>query len=609
MTYIGASFQNNSVQLSHETCRRQVERILASTEFSASQRRRDLFQYLVDETLAGHGDQLKGYTIATGALGRSDDFDSQSDPVVRIEARRLRRDLDSYYGTSGRDDPIHISIPKGAYSVLFEKAKTSLQSHYEAEPHVDVTAGPEYPAAADPVQPPDAKLASAIALRRPKFGWIAWPVPVAFVALLVGVFAWGYRVGTPNNIAQTSNNPKILVLPFKVLDPGSDTKLFAGSITHDLIADLMRFPDFRLYSSQSSLGLDADADPIELGRELGVAFVVHGNVQTNAGKLRLGAQLSEMSTGQVLWSGSYDRTLTPNDLFVTRRELSSTLAAALGERYGVVNMSTTKLLIANDIPSMASYACVLRADEYRYTFEDELFEPAFACLKDAVFKEPEYADAWAMLGLLHLEAARQDMVPAVEHPAHMASAENAATRSLELDPSNQRGLLAVSAIRFSNGDYAEAERTQREALAGNPYDPEILAQLGWRLAVRGNWDDGVPFLEEAIARSTNPPGWYFHLISVHNYIEGDYVAAVTAGERSAKNGSAIGLLLTAISQAKLGNMDEASVELAEMAAAWPLLGRDPATALGNFQVDDEIVAKLVEGMRAAGWSPTEVDSP
>ncbi len=64
-----------------------------------------MLAYLVEEMLAGRGGELKGYTIGTSVFGRAPDFDAQSDPVVRLEARRLRRDLASYYVSAGRAAP------------------------------------------------------------------------------------------------------------------------------------------------------------------------------------------------------------------------------------------------------------------------------------------------------------------------------------------------------------------------------------------------------------------------------------------------------------------------------------------------------------------------
>ncbi|WP_226574519.1 hypothetical protein [Acuticoccus sediminis] len=95
--------------------RDQLERIVASADFEASNRNRRFLEYIVEETLAGRQDLIKAYAIATCVFGRGADFDPQVDSIVRIEAGRLRRTLERYYLTSGRDDPVVISIPKGSY--------------------------------------------------------------------------------------------------------------------------------------------------------------------------------------------------------------------------------------------------------------------------------------------------------------------------------------------------------------------------------------------------------------------------------------------------------------------------------------------------------------
>ena len=89
---------------SHREVDRQLKRILASVDFQASERLRAFLGFVVHETLAGRGGQIKGYTIATQVFGRPQSFDPTADPVVRIQAGRLRRRLDAYYHTAGVDD-------------------------------------------------------------------------------------------------------------------------------------------------------------------------------------------------------------------------------------------------------------------------------------------------------------------------------------------------------------------------------------------------------------------------------------------------------------------------------------------------------------------------
>src|ERR671913_1407126 len=92
-----------------------LQRVLRSREIVNSDRKKRFLKFIVQETLAGHADRIKAYTIAIAASDRDPSFDPVSDPVVRIEAGRLRRCLEHYYLTEGAADRIRITIPKGGY--------------------------------------------------------------------------------------------------------------------------------------------------------------------------------------------------------------------------------------------------------------------------------------------------------------------------------------------------------------------------------------------------------------------------------------------------------------------------------------------------------------
>ena len=96
-----------------------LSRVVASPTLAKSPQLAHFLTYIVDETLAGRGDRLKAYTIATDALGRDANFDPQTDPIVRVEAGRLRRALEQYYATDGRTDPLVIDLPTGRYMPAF----------------------------------------------------------------------------------------------------------------------------------------------------------------------------------------------------------------------------------------------------------------------------------------------------------------------------------------------------------------------------------------------------------------------------------------------------------------------------------------------------------
>src|SRR5262245_53935164 len=100
--------------------RQQVERILHSGPFQHSRRRHRFLDYLVNETLAGRSDRLKGYNIALEVFERPETFDPTVYPLVRIEAARLREKLREYYDSDGKGDPIRIDLPKGTYTPQIE---------------------------------------------------------------------------------------------------------------------------------------------------------------------------------------------------------------------------------------------------------------------------------------------------------------------------------------------------------------------------------------------------------------------------------------------------------------------------------------------------------
>jgi TolB-like protein len=92
---------------------------MSSSEFKATSRQKKFLQFVVEKTIEGRADEIKGYTIATSVFGRKETFDQATDPIVSVEARRLRRALEHYYLAVGMRDPILIDIPKGSYVPTF----------------------------------------------------------------------------------------------------------------------------------------------------------------------------------------------------------------------------------------------------------------------------------------------------------------------------------------------------------------------------------------------------------------------------------------------------------------------------------------------------------
>jgi adenylate cyclase len=113
----------------------QLHRILSSPEFDATPRQKKFLRFVTQMFLEGRAGEIKGYTVATDVFGRKTDFDPSTDPIVSVEARRLRRALEHYYLTAGRRDRVRITIPKGSYvpSFFFQTGADSSSSSPETE--------------------------------------------------------------------------------------------------------------------------------------------------------------------------------------------------------------------------------------------------------------------------------------------------------------------------------------------------------------------------------------------------------------------------------------------------------------------------------------------
>jgi TolB-like protein/cytochrome c-type biogenesis protein CcmH/NrfG len=559
--------------------REQLERILESPGFDASARNRRFLEYIVEEALAGRADRLKGVTIAVDVFRRAATIDPQHDPVVRIEAAKLRRSLERYYLTAGQADPIRIDIPKGGYVPTFEA---------RAQPLADLSPRP----AAEQ----GATAAVVLAPGNPRARW-PWRAAVG-LAIVLGVMLavvaatvrlWPARAPADQDDAQIATSlqlqgPAVIVAPFADLTGTESGRLFAGGLTQELVTNLMRFQDLRIYAARSNQQSNQD-----LGQQPDVRYMVEGSVGRTPARLHLVVHLIEVGSGRYLWSETFDRPLTTEDVFAVQEELSAELAGRLAEPYGVVHKVSADLFRRHRPQTLAAYECVLETFAYRRTFSRELYQSSRNCLEDTVRRDPTYPDGWAMLAYAHLDEYRwYGFGPLHGQPAALDQALAAAERAKELDPDNARSLSAYAAVQFYRGEFDEAESAQRRAVALNPNDPEALAQLGWRLAFARDWDQGIGLVRQAAQRSMVGFGWYYMILAFDDYRRGDYRAALADMDEAGELGFFAGPMVVAMCQAELGNAQD------------PTFAKDPRGAFRLHHLPEGLIDQFMAGLRKVG---------
>ena len=461
--------------------------------------------------------------------------------------------------------------------------------------------------------PRDRTAVAAPALARGRRS-LKWPQRTAVgVAIVLGVMLavvaattrlWLARAPAGQEEAQAAANlqlegPAVVVAPFEDLTGTEAGRLLAGGLTGELVTDLMRFRDLRVYAASGNERWAKDSD--WFGQQLQASYEVRGTVARAPDRIRLAVQLIEVGSGRYVWSANYDRPLTTEDVFALQEELAADLAGRLAEPYGIVHKVSAELFRRHRPQTLAAYECVLETFVYRRAFSRELYRPSRACLEDTVRVDPSYPDGWALLAFAHMDEYRwYGLGPLHGQPVALDQALAAAQRAKDLDPDNVISLSAYAAVQYYRGEFDEAESVQRRAVALNPNNPETLAQLGWRLAFARDWDQGIGLVRQAVQRSMVGSGWYYLILAFDDYRRGDYRAALADMGKAGELGFFLGAATVAASEGELGNQQAAREALAKAVALDPTIAKDPRGAFRLHHFPESLIEQFMDGPRKAG---------
>lgn len=253
----------------------QLERILASGDLRLPDRARRFLRYVVEETLSGRSESLKAYTIAQTIFGRRN-FDPQGDPAVRIEAGRIRRELERFYLLSRQREPILITIPKGGYAVSFC-----------VNPECDRTSAAQ--STWNEVQSSGA--------RKPSVGFMATVVSLSLTGITtMAVFARpGFSPETLGSLHNELQAPTVVVELFDNAGRNGPAAQASRFLRDEIIVKLVAARKLTVVMDPNALNPSAD------GR-----YILQGSVRANAELIRLTARLVREADGAVLWSDNYN---------------------------------------------------------------------------------------------------------------------------------------------------------------------------------------------------------------------------------------------------------------------------------------------------------------
>lgn len=438
--------------------RAELARVVRSTGFVSAGRLAPFLTFVVERALAG--EPVKESVIGVEVFGRPADYDPRLDPIVRVEARRLRSRLAEYYAGPGADDRIVIQLPKGAYTPAFGT---------RADVVPDET----------PAVVPEASVARA---RR-------WPWTLAAAVVL------GLGVGGAFQVVRRSPPvpPSVAVLPFVNLSDDASNEYFSEGLAEEIIDRLARIPGLRVVARSSSFRFrGAPRDLREVGRALGATAVVEGSVRRAGDRLRVTARLVNVADGFHLWSRSFER--KPSDVFAIQDDIARAIASSLRVELRVGFEPRP----APPTGSLDAYHLYLEGRYHRNHEALAGLELAADRFERAAEADPRYAAAHAALAETYAIFAYYRLRPA---PEAWAKARTAADRALAVDPT----VAVAHAVRglataLDEWRWDEAEPFFRRAVELDPRSCDVRVAWVWGLLLpRGRVAEAAEQADEAIA--------------------------------------------------------------------------------------------------------------
>ncbi|AZO81956.1 MULTISPECIES: adenylate cyclase [unclassified Bosea (in: a-proteobacteria)] len=564
---------------SADDVRAELDRLIASPEFNIPGRAKKFLRYIVEETLAGRAARIKAYTVGTEVFDRDAAFDAQNDPVVRIEAGRLRRALERYYLIAGSADSVTISIPKGGYVPLFE-----LRAARQAAPLAPVSPAPDTAS-----MPPQRRMA-----------WLGAGVVLSSILFIGSALLSGSRDG-PKPTIEAPAVSTLAITPFANLGDIPEAKIYAEGLTEEVMSQVARFKELSVLGRETSRNIPPGADAAQIYRTLGARYVLEGSVRAATSQLRVTGRLLDARTGAVLWSQSYDNDLRARDLLTIQNDVAQKVATAIAQPYGIIFQADELRTGAKAPDNLEAYACSLRFYGYRTTLSAQSHGAIRGCLEQAVAANPGYATGWAMLSILYLDEDRFGFNPKPGSSAAIQRATDAARRAIRLDPANVRALQALMMALFFTQQPAEAFEIGERAVALNPNDTELLAELGTRVGQIGAWARGTALLEQALARNPAHSDYYHGVLAHHAYMQRDYRRAEAMIRQASLDKFPLYHFVAAIIYAQLDMKPQAAAAKGEFLRLLPKFFEDweHEMAKRNYRPEDAI--HLAEGARKAGF--------
>jgi adenylate cyclase len=391
------------------------------------------------------------------------------------------------------------------------------------------------------------------------------------------------------------DKPSIAVLPFQNLSGDPEQEYFADGMVEEIITALSRFKSLFVIARNSSFSYKGKSPDIrQVGRDLGVRYVLEGSVRKAAGKVRITGQLIDAVTGAHLWADRFERDLT--DVFALQDEVTVAVVSAVQPKL----LQTEIAMATRRRPeNFTAYDFYLRAMQQYYLSSREGLAEAITLARRALELDPRFGLAAALAGHCHTLNVLWGYT--IDPQFDREEAIRLSRLALTIDDSDPDALASASVtLVYMVGDHESAIETSDRAVALNPNSFNAWHYRGWVYTTAGLSEEAVPSFERAMRVSPVDPLLHRSLTGMgYALVElGRFDEAIVAGKKAQRQNPSYSPAYRCLASAfaHLGRDAEA------LGAAAGLLGVDPAFTISAWitQGGRSNAKLLIEGLRKAG---------
>ena len=350
------------------------------------------------------------------------------------------------------------------------------------------------------------------------------------------------------------DKPSIAVLPFNNMSGEPDQEYFSDGITEDIITELSRFHEFAVIARNSSFSYKGRSPKVEdVGRELGVKYVVEGSVRKIGNRVRITAQLIDSTNGSHIWAERYDRSI--DDIFAIQDEVTEAVVARIAD-----GIKGARVLHARRRPphSATAYDLVLQARPYRTSYTASASEVAAKLLRQAIDLDPGFGLAHASLAYVRAGQYEEGWVDDPE--AALSEALSEAKQAVALDDSDGYAHASLAYVLLKYREFDRAQSEVEIALKLNPHHVNIIMTAGWVSIVNCNPEQAIELIKRAFRLNPLMGSWQFWTLG-EAYLDARRYREALKSFAKVMDPPTVLFLESAVCHAYLGELDSAHTNL------------------------------------------------